>query len=511
MNLRKTAEVVGGVAAVAAMLAGGALNFLILHSLVETFSAVIAMAVFLLAWNSRRLLEDRQFLVRIGIVLLFVGGIDVVHALAYRGMGVFAALVPGGDTVNLATQLWIVGRLLFAAALPVALFLPSHAVRPPVLLAAMAAVTATLTVMVFTGAFPPCFVPGRGLTPFKIGAEIAICLTLAAGGALLWRKRTRFDPRLVKLVGRAIVLSIASELCFMIYADPYALANSLGHVLKLAAYVMLYRALVQLGLREPYAVLFRGLKEHEAALAEANRSLESRVADRTEALERRQAQLRFLARELTLVERKERRRLATLLHDELAQILVAARMRLATVRRSAIDQRNTEVETLSDLLEDALTVTRELIAELVPHRLDTGTLLEAVRSMADDTACRYGARVEVAAQGDLPTLPLECRETAFNAVRELVVNAAKHSGAPSLRVTLRSSRDGSLVALVEDDGTGFDPASLDSRPDTGGGFGLLNVREQIDLIGGEFRIASARGTGTRAEVVVPPSYPAQAS
>ena len=132
MAFRRITGIVGIAAAFTAMLVGGTSNYLLVHSLVEALSAVVAVAVFLLAWNARRLLQQEPFLLRIGIILLFVGVIDVLHALSYRGMGVFASLTPGGDTVNLATQLWIVGRFLFAAALALALLLPRRAVRPSV-------------------------------------------------------------------------------------------------------------------------------------------------------------------------------------------------------------------------------------------------------------------------------------------------------------------------------------------------------------------------------------------
>jgi signal transduction histidine kinase len=496
--------------AVAAVLFLGTASYLLVHALAETFSAVVAMAVFLLAWNARELLEEQPFLVNVGIVLLFVGLIDVVHALAYRGMGPFGAFFPGGDTVNLATQLWIVGRLLFAIGLPLSLLLPRGSVRPETMLASTGALAGVLLLLVFTGVFPDCFIPGSGLTPFKIGAEVVVSVLLALGGLILWWRRTDFDRRLVRLVGWAVALTIASELCFMLYEDPYALINSMGHILKIAAYVMLYRALVQLGLRDPYSSLFREVKRSEKALAESNQMLECRVAERTAELEKRQEQLRLLARELTQVERHERRRLATALHDDLAQLLVAAKLALSTADGDASPHWSEERQRINAVLDEAICVARDLIGELTPPRLDRGGLVDAVRALSERMGDHYGVAVDVETEAGLPELPLEERETMFNAVRELLVNAARHSGAPRARVTFSCDADARLRVVVEDHGSGFDPESTPDMPGERGGFGLFNLREQVAHLGGELRLISVLGVGTSAEVVLPLRQPTSA-
>ena len=79
-------------------------NYLLFHSIAEVFSIVIAFSIFVIAWNSRRVLEN-GYLLFLGIAYLFIGALDLLHTLAYTGMGVF----PGTGT-NLATQIWISGR-----------------------------------------------------------------------------------------------------------------------------------------------------------------------------------------------------------------------------------------------------------------------------------------------------------------------------------------------------------------------------------------------------------------
>jgi hypothetical protein len=82
------------------------LNYLLFHSAVEVFSIVITFAIFAIAWNARRMM-DSNYLLFIGIACLFVGGVDLLHTLAYSGMGVFPEY-----GANLPTQLWIATRYM---------------------------------------------------------------------------------------------------------------------------------------------------------------------------------------------------------------------------------------------------------------------------------------------------------------------------------------------------------------------------------------------------------------
>src|SRR5512146_333922 len=91
-------------------------SYLLFHSLAEFFTIAVAWAVFFLAWNSRRFLDNR-YLLFVGIASLFVGTIDLLHTLAFKGMGVFA-----GNDANLPTQLWIAGRYVQSLSLLAAPF-----------------------------------------------------------------------------------------------------------------------------------------------------------------------------------------------------------------------------------------------------------------------------------------------------------------------------------------------------------------------------------------------------
>src|SRR5512140_384565 len=97
-----------GLAVVVGLYASSLYSYLLFHTLIELFSIVVAFAIFILAWNTRRVLEN-HYLLFLGIALLFTGALDTLHTLSYKGFGVF----PGYDA-NLPTQLWIAFRYLFA-------------------------------------------------------------------------------------------------------------------------------------------------------------------------------------------------------------------------------------------------------------------------------------------------------------------------------------------------------------------------------------------------------------
>jgi PAS domain S-box-containing protein len=233
-------------------------NYLLFHSIAEIFSILVAFSIFIIAWNARHLLDNNYF-VFIGIAFLFIGLLDLAHTLAYTGMGVF----PGYGT-NLATQLWISARYMQGLSLLIAPLLIGRRLRVNWLLAAYSLVTVLLLVSIFYWQnFPVCFVEGVGLTPFKIVSEYVICLLLAGAIITMWYKRRQFDANVLRFLLAAIVVTIASELAFTLYQDPYGLANLIGHFLKIVAFYLIYKAIIETGLVKPYNLLFRNLKQSE--------------------------------------------------------------------------------------------------------------------------------------------------------------------------------------------------------------------------------------------------------
>lgn len=240
-------------------------NYNLFHSAAELFSVVVALTIFVIAWNTRTILNN-NYLLFLGIAYLFIGVVDVVHTLAYKGMGVFV-----GYDANLPTQLWLVGRYLQAGSLLVAPLLLGRALRVRNALAGFGAVTGILLLSVFVWpVFPDAFIEGEGLTTFKKLSEYVISGAILAGLYLLRRKRDCFEPSVLARLQLAMLITVASELSFTLYGvDVYGFFNVLGHFLKIAAFYLVYKALVETALNRPYDLLFRELKQSEEALRES--------------------------------------------------------------------------------------------------------------------------------------------------------------------------------------------------------------------------------------------------
>jgi PAS domain S-box-containing protein len=233
-------------------------SYLLFHSLIEIFTVAVACGVFMIAWNSRRLLEN-NYLLFIGIAYIFVAALDLLHALSYKNMGVF----PGLDA-DAPTQLWIAARYLQSVSLLAAPLFLARRLKPGAVVAAFAATVSLILASIFAWrTFPPCFIEGAGLTPFKKGSEYVISVILLASLALLLRKRGFFDRRVLYLLSASILLLVCAEVAFTFYVSVFGLSNLVGHFAKGVAFYLIYMALVETGLTRPYDLLFRGLKESE--------------------------------------------------------------------------------------------------------------------------------------------------------------------------------------------------------------------------------------------------------
>ncbi len=239
-------------------------NYLLYHTLAEMFGIAVSMAIFIIAWNTRFNLDNNAFLM-IGIAYLFIGVIDVLHMLAYKGMGVF----PGHDA-NLPTQLWIASRYMQSITfLAAPFFIHRKNIGKPVFTAYMALTIVLVVSIFFWEIFPVCFDAGKGLTPFKKISEYLICLILLLSMVKFYRERKSFDSCVFNFIMAALVLNIMTGISFTLYSHPYSFTNFFGHYIKIFYFYLIYKAIIETGLARPYDVLFRTLKESETALGES--------------------------------------------------------------------------------------------------------------------------------------------------------------------------------------------------------------------------------------------------
>jgi PAS domain S-box-containing protein len=220
----------------------------------------------------------------VGISYLFIGILDLLHTLAYKGMPIFT------DYEFYANQLWIAARGLESSTLLIAfIFLHFNKfVKAWLLFVIYSLITAFLIASIFYWKiFPICFVAGTGLTDFKVYSEYVICTVLAASIVLLIRNRNQFDHSVYKLLLLSMIYTIISELAFTFYIDNFGISNIVGHYFKLFSFMMIYRAIVTTGIEEPYRLVFNELNQtnenlqHEVAVRKQSESeLESEIHER---------------------------------------------------------------------------------------------------------------------------------------------------------------------------------------------------------------------------------------
>lgn len=245
-------------------------------------------------------------------------------------------------------------------------------------------------------------------------------------------------------------------------------------------------------------------KEAERQLKALNETLEQRVAERTAVAEQRASQLRALASELAQAEQSERRRLAQALHNQLHQLLVVARMKIATLSRQVQEERaRRTIAQVDELLKDSITESRSLTIELSPPVLYNAGLAGALEWLAGQMQEKYRLVVHLEVDPQAEPSDEGTRVFLFQAVRELLSNVVEHAQTDTARIRMRRFDHDYLWIEVSDPGTGFDPTRVEVVAGIPGGFGLFNIRERLELLGGRMEIQSVPGQGTRVAIVAP--------
>lgn len=233
-------------------------SYLLFHSLAEIFSIIIASGIFMFVWNSRKI-QENDYLLFIGIAYLFVGGIDLLHTLSYKGMGVFIE-----HDANLPTQLWIIARYTEGLTLLIAPIFLKRKINSVFVFSSYAGIVLLLLLSVFSWEiFPACFIEGFGLTPFKKISEYIITFILLGAIIFLFQSRNEFDRKFFRLIVASIITTILAELAFTFYVSVYGLSNLVGHYFKIISFYLIYAAIIHTGLQKPYTILFRKLKQNE--------------------------------------------------------------------------------------------------------------------------------------------------------------------------------------------------------------------------------------------------------
>jgi PAS domain S-box-containing protein len=236
-------------------------------------------------------------------------------------------------------------------------------------------------------------------------------------------------------------------------------------------------------------------------------------AELLDAVDRQRDELRQLSTHLMHAQEMERRRIAQELHDETGQTLTALSINLAEMERAlSSDLLPAEAERLAEsraLTDQTLAQIRELSLSLRPSLLDDLGLAPALRWYTNNYARRTGIAVRFEASGLDERLSPGIETALYRVVQEALTNVVRHADANGVTVQLQGT-ESKVVAVVQDDGRGFDPQARRGRDISARGIGLLGMRERIALLGGGFRIDSRPGRGTRISVDIPLKDKAQA-
>ena len=216
-----------------------------------------------------------------------------------------------------------------------------------------------------------------------------------------------------------------------------------------------------------------------------------------------QEKLRSLASELSLVEERERRSIATDLHDQIGQTLSVIKMRCFELR----DNLNApdlihQVDEIKELVKLTIQDTRSLTFELSPPVLYELGLVAAIDWLAEQFQLKHNLKCSVESDNRPKPLSQDIEIVLFRSVRELLVNIVKHAQANKVKITIRTNKK-NLRIRVTDDGIGFSLKAKGTRAYKDQQFGLFNITERIHHLGGKFKVDSQRGKGTMVTMVAP--------
>jgi PAS domain S-box-containing protein len=235
-------------------------------------------------------------------------------------------------------------------------------------------------------------------------------------------------------------------------------------------------------------------KHAEMQRQEWTKELERRVNERTKELVRTHDRLRGLAQDLTLTEQRERQRIAGELHDYLAQMLVVTRLKMNHVSQMiAPHAACAALQEADQLIDQSLTYTRTVVAELMPPTLRQFGLAAGLRWLGDRME-QQGLIVHVDVPSSTPPLSEDHTTLLFQCVRELLFNVLKHAGTDRASVMMIEDGPDKVKIIVHDEGVGCDPVAI--RESKGDKFGLFSIRERMEAIDGWMEFESRPGAGT---------------
>jgi signal transduction histidine kinase len=235
----------------------------------------------------------------------------------------------------------------------------------------------------------------------------------------------------------------------------------------------------------------------ELAVAIRQTRLREALAERAGQLERLAEERRQMLHRIVRAQEEERERVALELHDGLGQVLTSISLFASELEEAVPPEARPRAVRVNQLIRRAIIDSRRLVWSLRPPELERLGLVPALRRLAEEVST---PDVTVDLHEDIGSLRLaqETEAVVYRVAQEAVHNAQKHANASAVSILLHR-HDGTVSALVEDNGCGFDPHGVP----TGRGLGLVGMRERAELVEGNLVIESAVEAGTRIRLEVP--------
>ena len=255
-----------------------------------------------------------------------------------------------------------------------------------------------------------------------------------------------------------------------------------------------------------YARIYISAKKNQYGAVEYNIGLLEDITEHKQAEEQLlayQAKLKAMASQLSSIQESQRRQLAVELHDRVTQRLAMVKLGLQTLVGTIADAEiATKIKEVAEqvgcTMEDAYSLMLEL-SNPVLYEIGLTPAVDAL--LQSDLVKSPGIKCRLVTPGQSMMIDTDTRVVLYQTIRELLVNAIKHSKATEIEVHLGRT-DSTASVTVKDDGIGFDPSDI-KLPGKEGGFGLFNIRENIGGMGGTFTIESKPGVGTSVTACVP--------
>ncbi|MFZ7128260.1 MAG: PAS domain S-box protein [Desulfobacterales bacterium] len=237
-------------------------------------------------------------------------------------------------------------------------------------------------------------------------------------------------------------------------------------------------------------------KKDEEKLNNLNKTL----VERTNLAEQHATTIQQLAMELSNAEDRERQRLASVLHDDLQQVLAYLKLKLSILNTSPETEQ--KLGLLSDIIDGCMDRCRNLAHELRPPVLERRGFTAALKWLCQRMGEIHGLNVSLTRTSEIEIKSQVLSSMLLRSVRELLFNVAKHSGEKWASVEVVEGGNGVRI-IVKDAGRGCDPASLREKQENEDKFGLFSIEDRVRFLGGRMDVASAPGKGFAVTLSVP--------